>query len=69
MRNSMKYLKLICALLFVGVALAACSDDDKEGKVHFDRKSLFMAYGESVTMGFGGSTLPPGCLSPLWDGG
>lgn len=64
----MKYLKLICALLFVGVALAACSDDDKEGKVHFDRKSLFMAYGESVTMGFGGSNIKSYAISSVPDG-
>ena len=54
MKIDMNYLKLMCVVLLSAVAFAACSDDDKEGSVRWDRKSLFMTWGESVTVGVGG---------------
>ena len=71
----MNYLKLMCVVLLSAVVFAACSDDDKEGSVRWDRKSLFMTWGESVTVGVGGdninsyaiSSVPEGWETPVVD--
>lgn len=64
----MKYLKLICVLLFSALAVAGCSDDDKDGSVYWDRKSLFMSYGESVTVGFGGTNIASYTIASVPEG-
>lgn len=64
----MKYLKLICVVLLSAVAFAACSDDDKDGSVRWDRKSLFMTYGESVTIGVGGDNIGTYSISSVPEG-
>lgn len=53
----MKYLKLLSALFIASLAFVACSDDDKDGSVRWERKSLFLSYGESVTVGIGGENI------------
>ena len=63
----MKYLKLICMLFLLAVAFVACSDD-KDGSVRWDRKSLFMAWGESVTVGFGGDNISSYSISEVPEG-
>ena len=75
MKIDMNYLKLMCVVLLSAVAFAACSDDDKEGSVRWDRKSLFMTWGESVTVGVGGdninsyaiASVPEGWETPVVD--
>lgn len=64
----MKYLKLICVVLLSAVAFAACSDDDKEGSVRWERKSLFMTYGESVTVSVGGDNIGTYSISSVPEG-
>lgn len=64
----MKYLKLICVVLLSAVAFAACSDDDKEGSVRWERKSLFMTYGESVTVSVGGDNVGTYSISSVPEG-
>lgn len=64
----MKYLKLICVVLLSAVAFAACSDDDKEGSVRWERKSLFMTYGESVTVSVGGDNIGTCSISSVPEG-
>ena len=67
MKDSMKYLKLICMLFLLAVAFVACSND-KDGSVRWDRKSLFMAWGESVTVGFGGDNISSYSISEVPEG-
>lgn len=64
----MKYLKLICAMLLVGMAVAACSDDDEGGAVRWERKSLFMTYGESATVGVSGDNIALFTIASVPDG-
>ena len=68
MKDAMKYLKLICVLLFSALALVACSDKDKDGEVRWDRKSLFMNYGETAVVGIGGKNIATFSISSVPDG-
>lgn len=64
----MKFWKLTAALILALVGFAACSDDDKDGSVAFDRKALFMSWEESVTVGISGVNIRTFGISAVPDG-
>lgn len=64
----MKFWKLTAALLLALVGFAACSDDDKDGSVDFERDALFMTWGASETVGVSGVNIATFTISAVPEG-
>lgn len=59
--------KVLCAVLLV-TALAACSNDDDDGKVTLDPTALFLDWGESGTISFSGVNIKSFALGSYPEG-